>query len=78
VYDTLMKMEDNERYRPPPPANDQDTEAIQKVIAWEAEARKLNDKLWKALKVMEPVGVYPVHPFITLLSYSKAMKAIPR
>lgn len=78
VYDTLMKMEDHERYRPPPPANDQDTEAIQKVIAWEAEARKLNDQLWKALKVMEPVGVYPVHPFITLLSYSKAMKAIQR
>ena len=78
VYDTLMQMEDNERFRPPPPANDQDTEAIQKVIAWEAEARKLNDQLWKALKVMEPVGVYPVHPFITLLSYSKAMRAIQR
>jgi DNA topoisomerase 2-associated protein PAT1 len=78
VYDTLMKMEDHERYRPPPPANDQDTEATQKVLAWDAEARKLNDQLWKALKVMEPVGVYPVHPFITLLSYSKAMKAIQR
>lgn len=78
VYDTLMKMEDHERYRPPPPANDQDNETLQKVIAWEAEARILNEKLWKALKVMEPVGVYPVHPFITLLSYSKAMKAIPR
>jgi len=78
VYDTLMKMEDHERYRPPPPANDQDTEAIQKVLAWEAEAGKLNEKLWTALKVMEPVGVYPVHPFITLLSYNKAMKAIQR
>lgn len=78
VYDTLMKMEDHERYRPPPPANDQDTEAIQKVLTWEAEARNLSDQLWKALKVMEPVGVYPVHPFIMLLSYSKAMKAIQR
>jgi DNA topoisomerase 2-associated protein PAT1 len=78
VYDTLMKMEDHERYRPPPPAGDQDTEAIQKVIAWEAEARNFNDLLWKALKVMEPVGVYPVHPFITLLSYNKGMKAIQR
>jgi DNA topoisomerase 2-associated protein PAT1 len=75
VYETLMKMEDHDRYRPPPPMSELDSE---KVVAWEAEARALNERLWKALKVMEPVGVYPVHPFITLLSYSKGMKAIQR
>ncbi|KAL1866450.1 hypothetical protein VTK73DRAFT_4684 [Phialemonium thermophilum] len=78
VYDTLMKMEDHERNAPPPPANEGDTEAVQKFLAWQAEAQRLNGQLWKALKVHEQLGVYPVHPFIALLSYSKGMKAMQR
>jgi DNA topoisomerase 2-associated protein PAT1 len=78
VYDTLMKMEDHERWRPPPPASEVDQEAVQKMIDWDGERARLNSKLWKALKVHEPMGVYPVHPFITLLSFSKAKKAMPR
>ena len=78
AYDVLMKMEDHERIAPPPPASDQDTEAIEKFVAWRDEAQRLNAALWEALKVHEPIGVYPVHPFIALLSYSKGKKSLQR
>lgn len=78
VYTTLMKMEDHDRSAPPPPASEADTEAVQKFIAWRDEAQRLNHLLWEALKVHEPIGVYPVHPFIALLSYSKGKKAMQR
>jgi len=78
VYSTLMKMEDHDRNTPPPPASEADTEAVQKFVAWRDEAQRLNHLLWEALKVHEPIGVYPVHPFIALLSYSKGKKAMQR
>lgn len=78
VYDTLMKMEDHDRIAPPPPTSEADVEAVQKFVAWRDDAQKLNSKLWEALKVHEPLGVYPVHPFIALLSYSKGKKAMQR
>ena len=78
VYTTLMKMEDHDRNMPPPPANDDDTEGIQKFIAWREEAQALNNQLWKALRVHDQHAPGTVHPFIALLSYSKGKKAMQR
>lgn len=79
VYNTLMSMEDMERTMPPPPSED-DPEAIQKHMEWRQKIQSLNQKLWRELKVMEPIvpGSTTPHPFIAFLSYPKGKKAIPR
>lgn len=79
VYNNLMAMEDMERTMPPPPDED-DPEAIQRHMEWRQKVRSLNQKLWQALKVMEPIvpNANTPHPFIAFLSYPKGKKAIPR
>lgn len=79
VYSTLMSMEDLERTMPPPPTED-DAEAIQRHLEWRQKICSLNQKLWRELKVMEPIvpGSTTPHPFIAFLSYPKGKKAIPR
>lgn len=78
IYTTLMKMEDHDRTVPPPPASDDDTDAIQKFVAWNSEAQVLNDKLWTGLRIHAQQLDGQVHPFIALLSYSKGKKAMQR
>ncbi|PYH72893.1 deadenylation-dependent mRNA-decapping factor PAT1 [Aspergillus vadensis CBS 113365] len=79
VYSTLMDMEDMERTMPPPP-DENDPEAIQKHMEWRQKIRSLNQKLWRDLKVMEPIvpNTNTPHPFIAFLAYPKGKKAIPR
>ncbi|KAF7718551.1 PAT1 like protein [Penicillium ucsense] len=79
VYSALMAMEDMERTMPPPP-EEGDAEAIQAHMEWRQKVHLLNQKLWRALKVMEPIvpNSTTPHPFIAFLSYPKGKKAIPR
>ncbi|EPS32340.1 hypothetical protein PDE_07300 [Penicillium oxalicum 114-2] len=79
VYSALMAMEDMERTMPPPP-EEGDAEAIQAHMEWRQKVHSLNQKLWRALKVMEPIvpNSTTPHPFIAFLSYPKGKKAIPR
>ncbi|KAJ5832791.1 hypothetical protein N7474_001102 [Penicillium riverlandense] len=79
VYSALMSMEDMERTMPPPP-DENDPEAIQEHMEWRQKVHTLNQKLWRSLKVMEPIvpNSTTPHPFIALLSYPKGKKAIPR
>jgi DNA topoisomerase 2-associated protein PAT1 len=77
VYGTLMKMEDHDRRMPPPP-QEGDEESVRRNGEWREKAAALNDKLWRELKVHDPIGATPVHPFIAFLSYAKGKKAIPR
>ena len=78
VYSTLMKMEDHDRSMPPPPANDADTEAIERFVAWRNEAQQLNGMLWAALRVHDQPEHGQIHPFISFLSYGKGKKAMQR
>ncbi|KAL2131870.1 hypothetical protein VTI74DRAFT_4482 [Chaetomium olivicolor] len=78
IYTTLMKMEDHDRAMPPPPTNESDPEAIQKYVTWNSEGQILNSKLWESLRIHDHPENGLVHPFITLLSYSKGMKAMQR
>lgn len=80
VYSTLMKMEDHDRKMPPPVANANDTELIQANGEWHAVAQRLNEQLWRELKVHEPLGGEgaSIHPFIAMLELPKGKKAIPR
>lgn len=78
VYNTLMQMEDHDRHMPPPRTDDIDPELVGRCMDWEEKAQKLNQLLWKQLKVHEPIGATAIHPFIAFLSFSKGKKAIPR
>ena len=80
VYTTLMKIEDQERRLPPAPSDESDTAIIELHITWRQTMQQLNEKLWKDLKVMEPImpESSALHPFIAFLSYPKGKKAIPR
>ncbi|KAF2838661.1 hypothetical protein M501DRAFT_1004447 [Patellaria atrata CBS 101060] len=80
VYSDLMAMEDHERHLPPPLNENSDPESIQQHMEWRHTIQDLNQKLWRDLKVMEPiVPNSPVpHPFIAILSHPKGKKTVPR
>ena len=78
VYNTLMQMEDHDRHIPPPLKDDIDPELVGRHMDWREMGEKLNQQLWKQLKVHEPIGATTTHPFIAFLSFSKGKKAIPR
>lgn len=79
VYNTLMKLEDHERKMPPPLNDEGDNELIQEHVEWREMTQKLNEKLWRELKIHEPVPAgASIHPFIAMLETAKGKKAIPR
>lgn len=80
VYNTLMKLEDHDRMRPPPLAPQEINPTIVGLQRdWEEKWSTLNEKLWRELKVNEPVDLPGVtHPFIAFLSFNKGKRAIPR
>lgn len=55
MYSTLMKLEDHERKLPPPPNEDSPPEVIEGHMRWRSEMQELNQALWEAVKVMEPI-----------------------
>lgn len=55
MYSTLMKLEDHERKLPPPPNEDSPPEVIEGHMRWRSEMQELNQMLWEAVKVMEPI-----------------------
>ena len=78
VYNTLMQLEDHDRHAPPPLNDDIEPELVGRHMDWQDKAQKLNQLLWRQLKVHEPIGATAVHPFIAFLSFSKGKKAIAR
>lgn len=78
VYMTLMQLEDHGRKMPPPVSDPNDIELMQRQVEWSETAQHLSAQLWRELKVHEPIGEFPVHPFIAILSIPKGKKAIPR
>ncbi|KJR84334.1 DNA topoisomerase 2-associated protein PAT1 [Sporothrix schenckii 1099-18] len=78
VYATLMEIEDHARSIPPPPTEQDDLELMQRRGEWAEQLEVLKTQLWRELKVHEPIGEFPVHPFIAFLSFPKGKKAIPR
>ena len=56
VYITLMQMEDHERKIPPPIHEGSDPEAIQNHMEWRSAMEALHDKLWRGIKILEPIN----------------------
>ena len=80
VYSTLMKVEDHERRLPPVPTEASSETTLRQNLEWHHTMEQFNKKLWKDLKVMEPIipNSPVLHPFIAFLSYPKGKKAMPR
>ncbi|TKA69920.1 hypothetical protein B0A49_10719 [Cryomyces minteri] len=80
VYSILMRMEDHERHLPPPPIEESAPEEIQQHMEWRQQVLRLNQQLWRALKVMEPIvpNSQTPHPFIAILSTPKGKKVVLR
>lgn len=55
LYAVLMKVEDHERHIPPPPNEESPPDVIEEHIKWRGETQQLNQQLWEATKVMEPI-----------------------
>ena len=55
LYTSLMKLEDHERHLPPPPNEESPPEVIEGHMRWRTELQELNQQLWEASKVMEPI-----------------------
>ena len=81
IYSSLMKIEDEARKEPPLPTGAASEPGIvEQHMAWRSGMQALNEKLWSALKVLEPIDPTSSvpHPFIAMLSFSKGKKVIPR
>ncbi|KAF8461412.1 topoisomerase II-associated protein PAT1 [Kalaharituber pfeilii] len=78
IYDTLLELEMYERIPPPPLAINQHPGV--EHIEWKSKRDMLVNRLWKEMKIMEPISPDPAstHPFIAILSYAKGNRAIPR
>jgi DNA topoisomerase 2-associated protein PAT1 len=50
-----MQTEDHERRLPPPPNEESPPEVIEGHMRWRSDMAELNQQLWAALKVMEPI-----------------------
>lgn len=55
VYSTLLQLEGHERRVPSPVADGSSPEQIQQHMEWRQRLQELHEKLWKELKVMEPI-----------------------
>lgn len=79
VYDTLMKLEDHDRAMPPPINDEGNVEQIESHAAWRDACQKLNEKLWRELKIHEPAPINAaIHPFIAMLETAKGKKMVTR
>jgi DNA topoisomerase 2-associated protein PAT1 len=55
LYTTLMRLEDHERRIPDPPNEESPPDVIEGHMRWRSAMQELNQQLWEALKVMEPI-----------------------
>lgn len=79
VYQTLMEMEDHDRNMPISISEgDINPELVGQHMDWEEKARKLNEALWRDLKVHDPIVEGAIHPFIAFLSFNKGKRSMPR
>ncbi|KAF2103513.1 hypothetical protein NA57DRAFT_53032 [Rhizodiscina lignyota] len=80
VYSTLLELEGHERHIPPPLTEDSTADEIQAHMEWRSKLQGYNERLWRELKVMEPIvpNSPTPHSFIAILSHAKGKKAIPR
>ncbi|KAF3224206.1 hypothetical protein TWF106_004407 [Orbilia oligospora] len=78
IYRCLLDLDSHERKHPGPSLTGQQPDA--NTIQWFEVRDALIAKLWRSMRIMEPIKEEPnaLHPFIAILSVKKAKEAIPR
>ncbi|KAK6524547.1 hypothetical protein TWF281_011453 [Arthrobotrys megalospora] len=78
IYRCLLDLDSHERKHPGPSLTGQQPDA--NTIQWFEARDALIAKLWRSMRIMEPIKEEPnaLHPFIAILSVKKAKEAIPR
>ncbi|KAK6345962.1 hypothetical protein TWF730_010300 [Orbilia blumenaviensis] len=78
IYRCLLDLDSHERKHPGPSLTGQQPDA--NTIQWFEARDGLIAKLWRSMRIMEPIKEEPnaLHPFIAILSVKKAKEAIPR
>ncbi|KAF3915217.1 hypothetical protein ABW20_dc0108513 [Dactylellina cionopaga] len=78
IYRCLLELDSHERKHPGPGLAGQQPDAS--TIQWLETRDALIAKLWRSMRIMEPIKEESnaPHPFIAILSVKKAKEAIPR
>ncbi|CCJ30534.1 unnamed protein product [Pneumocystis jirovecii] len=76
IYDDLLEIEEIFRKQ----KRDQENDLLVDNNEQNKRLKLLKERIWKNLQIMEPITKNPdiVHPFITIISYNKGKKLIPR
>lgn len=74
LYDLVLSLEQSRRNAPANANEGDDAE----VTEWRNNRENLTAKLWKELRVLEPLEISDPHPFVSLLSTIKGKRLLPR
>ncbi|KAH9812614.1 topoisomerase II-associated protein PAT1 [Melampsora americana] len=79
LYSTVLEAEQLRRTQPPPlSANDAPDSIKDEIEQWETEYAAKKDKIWKQLRVLDPLGISHPHPFVSFISIAKGKRLLPR
>jgi len=79
LYSTVLEVEQLRRTHPNPQSNGLDMqEANSQLEDWEAQYASQKEKVWKQLRVLDPLGISHPHPFVSLISVPKGKRVLPR
>ncbi|PLW07966.1 hypothetical protein PCANC_24283 [Puccinia coronata f. sp. avenae] len=79
LYSTVLEVEQLRRIQP----NAQSTglpmeEFNNQLEEWEDQYGNQKEKIWKQLRVLDPLGISHPHPFVSLISVPKGKRVLPR
>ncbi|KAI7946444.1 hypothetical protein MJO29_010971 [Puccinia striiformis f. sp. tritici] len=79
LYSTVLEVEQLRRTQPNAHSNGFDMDEVNRQLEeWEAQYGSQKDKIWKQLRVLDPLGISHPHPFVSLISVPKGKRVLPR
>ncbi|EFP78101.2 uncharacterized protein PGTG_04057 [Puccinia graminis f. sp. tritici CRL 75-36-700-3] len=79
LYSTVLEVEQLRRTQPNVQLSGFDMEeANSQLEEWEAQYESQKEKIWKQLRVLDPLGISHPHPFVSLISVPKGKRVLPR
>ncbi|WAR60350.1 hypothetical protein PtB15_9B289 [Puccinia triticina] len=77
LYSTVLEVEQLRRTQPSAQSLEMEDGKSQ-LDEWEAQYESQKDKIWKQLRVLDPLGISHPHPFVSLISVPKGKRVLPR
>ncbi|GAA95585.1 uncharacterized protein L969DRAFT_92717 [Mixia osmundae IAM 14324] len=75
IYDSVLELEQLRRVQPRPLQQEGPDE---NMTRWETDYSASVARMWKLLRVNDPLGASAQHPFVTLLGPTKGKRVLPR